>query len=314
MPQDNSPLKGGPEKPTSMLRSAVERGAEQLGIDQINFVKEALKWQYNWIGLGGAALFALVSGSGMPLVLAAGLEMIYLSMVPQSSAFRRLVRSWKYAEEKRRREVTLSAMFNELPPDMRKSYAGLTSMCAAIRANYSRLSSTSQMFLEEIQQRLDGLLQAYLRLLFAGFQHSQYLHTTDPNLIKHDLEKLQHSLDTDPPKVQEINRRRIEILTKRLEKFAKVDENQKVVDAQCAAIEDVLELIRDQSVTMRDPQQVSDQLDNLVHDVEQTEETVREVEAVFEMATPEMGDTISPLPSESTDTSAPSATRPRLRN
>ena len=314
MPQDNSPLKGGPEKPTSMLRSAVERGAEQLGIDQINFVKEALKWQYNWIGLGGAALFALVSGSGMPLVLAAGLEMIYLSMVPQSSAFRRLVRSWKYAEEKRRREVKLSAMFNELPPDMRKSYAGLTSMCAAIRANYSRLSSTSQMFLEEMQQRLDGLLQAYLRLLFAGFQHSQYLHTTDPNLIKHDLEKLQHSIETDPPKVQEINRRRIEILTKRLEKFAKVGENQKVVDAQCAAIEDVLELIRDQSVTMRDPQQVSDQLDNLVHDVEQTEETVREVEAVFEMATPDMGDTLSPLPSESDETSSPSATRPRLRN
>jgi hypothetical protein len=314
MPQENSPLKGGPEKPTSMLRSAVERGAEQLGIDQINFVKEALKWQYNWIGLGGAALFALVSGSGMPLVLAAGLEMIYLSMVPQSSAFRRLVRSWKYAEEKRRREVKLSAMFNELPPDMRKSYAGLTSMCAAIRANYSRLSSTSQMFLEEMQQRLDGLLQAYLRLLFAGFQHSEYLRTTDPNLIKHDLEKLQHSIETDPPKVQEINRRRIEILTKRLEKFAKVGENQKVVDAQCAAIEDVLELIRDQSVTMRDPQQVSDQLDNLVHDVEQTEETVREVEAVFEMATPDMGDTLSPLPSESTETSAPSAARPRLRN
>jgi hypothetical protein len=314
MPQENSPLKGGPEKPTSMLRSAVERGAEQLGLDQINFVKEALKWQYNWIGLAGAGLFALVSGSGMPLVMAAGLEMIYLSLVPQSSAFRRLVRSWKYAEEKRRREVTLSVMFNELPPDMRKSYAGLTSMCAAIRANYSRLSSTSQMFLEEMQQRLDGLLQAYLRLLFAGYQHSQYLHTTDPNLIKRDLDKLQHSLETDPPKVQEINRRRIEILTKRLEKFAKVGENQKVVDAQCAAIEDVLELIRDQSVTMRDPQQVSDQLDNLVHDVEQTEETVREVEAVFEMATPEMGDTLSPLPSESTETSVSSATRPRLRN
>jgi hypothetical protein len=205
-------------------------------------------------------------------------------------------------------------MFNELPPDMRKGYANLNSMCAAIRANYSRLSSTSQMFLEEMQQRLDGLLQAYLRLLFAAHQHSEYLRTTDPNLIKHDLEKLQHSIEADPPKVQEINRRRIEILTKRLEKFGKVGENQKVVEAQCAAIEDVLELIRDQSVTMRDPQQVSDQLDNLVHDVEQTEETVREVEAVFEMATPEMGETLSPLPTDPSDTGVPSATRPRLRN
>jgi len=314
MAEDNAPLQGGPEKPTSLLRSAVKRGAEEVGLDQVNFVQEALKWQYNWIGLAGAALFALVSGTGMPLVLAAGLELIYLSLVPQSSAFRRLVRSWKYAEEKRRHEMKLSAMFNELPPDMRKSYANLNSMCAAIRANYSRLSSTSQMFLEEMQQRLDGLLQAYLRLLFAGFQHIQYLQSTDPNLIKRDLAKLQHSIESDPPKVQEINRRRIEILTKRLEKYGKVGENQKVVEAQCAALEDVLELIRDQSVTMRDPQQVSDQLDNLVHDVEQTEETVREVEAVFEMATPEMGETLGPLPTDSSDPGMSSATRPRLRN
>ena len=219
MAEDNAPLQGGPEKPTSLLRSAVERGAEELGLDQVNFVKEALKWQYNWIGLAGAALFALVSGTGMPLVLAAGLELIYLSLVPQSSAFRRLVRSWKYAEEKRRHEMKLSAMFNELPPDMRKSYASLESMCAAIRTNYSRLSSTSQMFLEQMEQRLDGLLQAYLRLLFAGFQHSEYLRSTDPNLIKRDLAKLQHSLESDPPKVQEINRQRIEILNKRLEKI-----------------------------------------------------------------------------------------------
>jgi hypothetical protein len=309
MPEDNSP-----EKPGSLLRSAVQRGAEEMGLDRINFVKEALKWQYNWIGLGGAALFALVSGSGMALVLAAGLEMIYLSLVPQSSAFRRLVRSWKYAEEKRQREMKLSAMFNELSPDMRKSYAALDAMCAAIRANYSRLSSTSQMFLEQMQQRLDGLLQAYLRLLFAGFQHSEYLRTTDQDSIKRDLANLQHSLESDAPKVQEINRRRIEILNKRLEKFAKVGENQKVVEAQCAAIEDVLELIRDQSVTMRDPQQVSDQLDNLVHDVEQTEETVREVEAVFEMASPEMGNILAPLPADASESGVTSSSRPRLRN
>src|SRR3954467_11812953 len=83
------------------LRGKITREAGDLGIDETNFVKEALKWQYNWIGLAGAAAFAAVSGTGLPLILAAGLELIYLSVVPQSSRFRRLVRSWKYAEEKR---------------------------------------------------------------------------------------------------------------------------------------------------------------------------------------------------------------------
>jgi hypothetical protein len=205
-------------------------------------------------------------------------------------------------------------MFMDLPPEMRTRYSALDSICRTIRSNYSRLSSTSQMFLEQMEQKLQGLLQAYLRLLFAARQATEYLHTTDPEGIKRDLAKLQKTLESDPPKVQEINRKRVEILTKRLEKFEKVRENQKVVDAQCLALEDVLQLIRDQSVTMRDPQQVSDQLENLVHDVEQTEETVRQVEAIFEMASPEAGDLLAPLPSGLSSGESGSATRTRVRN
>jgi len=272
----------------SGLRGKITREADDLGIDKTNFVKEALKWQYNWIGLAGAAAFALVSGSGFPLILAAGLELIYISLVPQSSRFRRLVRSWQYAAEKRRIELKLQAMFQEIPPEMRVRYGKLDGLCRNIRENYGRLSSTSQMFVKEVQDRLDGLLQGYLRLMHAEHQYLEYLSNTDAQSIKREIAMLQRDLNSEPPKVQEINRKRIEILTKRMEKFTKIHENCEVINAQCAATEDVLQLIRDQSVTLRDPQQVSDQLEGLVHDVEQTEETVREVEAIFEMAEPEM--------------------------
>ena len=314
MVEENVSQQGDAEKSGSLLGGVVERGVKELGLDQVDFVREALKWQYNWIGLAGAALFALLSGTGMPLVLAAGLELIYLSLVPRSSRFRRLVRSWKYAEQKRQREMKLSTMFNEMPPELRTRYAALDSMCNGIRANYSRLSSTSQMFLEQMEQRLRGLLEAYLRLLYADFQHSEYLQATDPNPIKQNLAKLQRTLGSDPPQVQEINRKRIEILGKRLEKYQKVNDNQKVVQAQCSAIEDALQLINDQSVTMRDPQQVSDQLDSLVHDVEQTEETVRQVEAVFAMATPDMDETLPPLPTDLSVSSSSPGSRTRVRN
>jgi hypothetical protein len=312
MAEERVPQQGA-ETPGSLRRTA-EQDVDELGLGQVDFVKEALKWQYNWIALSGAALFALVSGTGMPLVLAAGLELIYLSLVPRSSRFRRLVRSWKYAEQKRQREVKLSAMFNEMPPELRTRYVALDTMCGAIRSNYSRLSSTSQMFLEQTAQRLLGLLEAYLRLLYAYFQHSEYLQTTDPDTIRHEAAQLERALNSDPPQVQEINRRRVEILSKRLERYDKVRENQKVVQAQCLAIEDILKLIRDQSATMRDPQQVSDQLESLVHDVEQTEETVRQVEAVFEMAGPETDQTLAPMPVDSSVSNSGSERRARVRN
>ena len=254
---------------------------------QINFVRAALKWQYNWIAMAGAAAFAVVSASGLPLILAAGLELIYLSLVPNSGRFQRLVRSWKWEEEKRQHDMKLSAMFHDLPPEMRTRYAHVAEVCEAIRANYAKLSSTSQIFVKQMEDKLQGLQQGYVRLLFAAHQQREYLQVTNPGEIERELDVLKKGLAKDPAKVQEINSKRIEILTKRLEKFGKIRENRQVIDAQCAATEDVLQLIRDQSVTMRDPQQISDQLENLVQDVEQTEQAVKEVEAIFELATPD---------------------------
>jgi hypothetical protein len=138
--------------------------------------------------------------------------------------------------------------------------------------------------------------------LNAAFHHRQYLRATNPDQIRKEAEHLEKDLARDSPKVQEINRKRIEILKKRIEKYEKVRENCEVIDAQCAAVEDVLQLIRDQSVTMRDPQQINDHLESLVKDVEHTEETVRELESIFEL---------SPL--ASSDLEGGHATRNRVR-
>jgi hypothetical protein len=155
-----------------------------------------------------------------------------------------------------------------------------------------------------MDQRLQGLLNGYARLLNAAWQQRQYLKTADQETIKHQIDALQKHLNQDPSKVKEINNRRIEILSKRLEKFQKIVENRQVVDAQCSAVEDVLQLVRDQSVTMRDPQQVSDQLANLVHDVEQTEQTVQQVESIFSELTPDMEGIMQDVGSSSTPGSA----------
>jgi len=264
--------------------------AEDKDHGEINYLKEAFHLQYNYIALAGAAAFAVVSGTALPLMLGAGLELIYLSIVPNNSRFQRLVRSWKFEQQKKEREKGLSQLFYELPPEMKARYASMDGICRGIRANYGRLTSTSQMFVEQMESKLSGLAQSYIRLLNSAFHHREYLRATNPDNIRKELDTLQKDLEHDSPKVQEINKKRVEILNKRIEKYDKVQDNCKVIDAQCAAVEDVLQLIRDQSVTMHDPQEISDHLDNLVKDVEQTEETVREVESIFDLsplATPE---------------------------
>ena len=271
----------------SELKSAINHKLDEAGLSQNDYVRAALKWQYNWIGLAAAAAFALVSGTGLPLVLAAGLELMYVALVPQSSRFRRLVRSWKYAGEKREHQKRLDEMYRNLPPEMRSRYAFVQQVAQGIRANYAMLSASSQVFARQMAERLDGLLEGYVRLLFSATTHRDYLGSLNPDQVRGEIAHLEKALSKDPPKVQEINQRRIEILRKRVIKFEKIRENRQVIDAQCAAIEDVLQLIRDQSVTLRDPREVSAQLENLVQDVEQTEQSVREMEEIYALTAPE---------------------------
>jgi len=274
-----------------------------------NYFREAFHIQYNLIALAGAAAFSLLTFTALPALLAGGLELMYLAVVPQNWRFQRLVRSWKFAEEQKQHEVKLSDMLRSLPPDMQGRYIKLAEVCGSIRNNFAQLSSASQMFVQQMDTRLEGLLHGYVRLLTAAVQQRQYVKSTDPEFIKKEIANLQQELDHDPPRVQDINKKRIEILTKRLEKYQKICENRQVVDAQCSAVEDVLQLVRDQSVTMRDPQQVSDQLSNLVHDVEQTEQTVQQVESIFSGLTPDMEGVMQDAGSDSSSMSSPQRTR-----
>lgn len=249
-----------------------------------DYLKAAFQWQYNLIGLGGAAVASLIAMNPLPIILAAGVELMYLATVPNMPAFKRLIRSREYEAEKKSHDDNLKQMLYALPPERRDRHQHLLQIAAAIRANFARLSSTSQMFVGQMDDRLNGLLTSFVRLANHDMQHVHYLQTTNPDTIRRELAALRDRLPKEALKVQEINAKRIEILQKRLGKYDKIRENRQVIDAQCRAIEDVLQLIREQSMTMSDPQEVSERLELLVKDVESTEVAVREVEGIFQMS------------------------------
>jgi chromosome segregation ATPase len=115
----------------------------------------------------------------------------------------------------------------------------------------------------------------------------QYLNSASPESVRREIQQLSSRLAKDTPRVREVNEKRVEILAKRLEKFGKIQENRQVIDAQLKAIEDTLELIREQSMTMEHPQELSERLDVVIRDVESTEDAVREMETIFQIS-PEM--------------------------
>ena len=96
-----------------------------------------------------------------------------------------------------------------------------------------------------------------------------------------DIEEVRSELDEQSPRVKAIKKRRLRILEQRLDRFKKSKENLEIIEEQLATIEDVIKYIHEQSLTLRDPEAITFQLDTLLNEVEETEASVEEIEEVF---------------------------------
>lgn len=239
----------------------------------------ALKNQYNLIGIGTALGFAILSGSLFPLILAAGLE---LTLLPFMERYQRYRRALDLEAEKRQRKETEGAdMLRALSPSERQRYHALEVLAGEIRLNYKALDPSSRILLEELSHKLDFLLMFYLRMRFSLARYEAYFATTDPRRLEERVEALGREIAKGTERVQAIKARTKAVLLKRLDRYKKALENRQLVDAQTETVQEVLQLLRDQSFSMRDPRSISEQLDGLVSAAEETERGVKDMEEIL---------------------------------
>jgi hypothetical protein len=253
--------------------------------EEPNFLAHAFKSQYNLIGLGTALGFAVLSGTLLPIIVAAGVEMIVLPLVSGNPRFQRLVRARtsQDAEEQdqARQRMEASEMLQFMPEVERQRYRGLQALTNEIRQNYKGMDSSSQMLLEQLVEKLDFLLNFYLRMRYSLTRYQNYFNSTSPERIQERIAMLEHEMQSGPERVQQIKARTKAVLAKRLERFQKAVENRDLIDAQTETVQEVLQLLRDQSYSMRDPRTITEQLDGLVSSAEETERGVKDMEDIL---------------------------------
>jgi len=256
-----------------------------LPTEEPNFLAHAFKSQYNLIGLVTALGFTALSGTLFPLVIAAGVELIVLPLVSGNPRFQRLVRARLSQDEDQaaaqRTQKEAWEMLKDLPSPEQQRYRALQGLAGEIRQNYKALDSSSQMLVEELVRKLDFLLSFYLRMRYSLMRYHAYFSTTDPERIQERMAMLEHEMTAGPERIQQIKARTRNVLEKRLERYQKALENRQLVEAQTETVEEVLQLLRDQSYSMRDPRTITEQLDGLVSSAEDTERGVRDLEELM---------------------------------
>lgn len=253
-----------------------------MNTQEPNYLGHAFKSQYNLIGLGTAVGFAILSVSFLPLLIAAGVQMAVLPLVAGSERFQRYVKAKEAEEERQRREAAkqleISEMLYYMPEDERRAYRELHNLAGEIRQNYKGLDSSSRMLLDDLVRKLDFLLGFYVRMRYSLTRYQAYFNTTDPDRIQERIEDIDREVAAGPERIRAIKGKTRAVLLKRLERYRKASENRQLIEAQTETVKEVLQLLRDQSYSIRDPRSIAEQLDGLVASAEETERGVKDLD------------------------------------
>lgn len=283
----------------------------------INYTKEAF---LNPINLGFLIMAMLtaffLSGSepwfNLILIMSAALELMYLGVVPRNERFRRAVRSQRAREHAK--PPSQKEIFQLLTRTSQRRYARLRKLEKDISTNYRKLSYATQGLLDSHLKKIDGLLDSYLNLLYQSERYEHTVQSGTESEVVQAIASLREDMADDSAKVKAIKERRLHILEQRLERFKKSHENLEIIEAQLETIEDVVKYIHEQSLTLRNPEEITFQLDTLLSEVEETEAAIEEIEDVFSPSTDLLGDMDTYRAGEELEEPPPQSERTRARS
>jgi hypothetical protein len=248
-----------------------------------SILRELIFNQYQAIVAGGVALASAITLTPLPLLLWLGTELVLLPIL-DSGPLRRLVarrrRELARQEADRQRE-RLTASFDRAHA---RRYAALEELCRLIEANYQSLSGISQAYLAEQRRKLDQILDGCLHRMLALQRYEQMPATRSPGEIRREISGLEQELNQ--PGLNERARaavqKNLELKERLLASYSEVGGTMKALETELDSMASLLEVLHQNSISLRDPQAISEELDTIVRQSEDSERVVREMEALLQ--------------------------------
>jgi hypothetical protein len=247
-----------------------------------SILRELIVNQYQAIVAGGVALASLLTVSPLPMLLWAGAEMVILPLL-DSGPLRRLVNR-KRREKVRALEAQQRALLvASFDTTNARRYEELETLCRMIEANYQGLSGISQAYLSEQRRKLDQILEGCVTRMLALQRYEQMPFTRHPDELRAEIEALEGEImDTG------LTERARAALVKNLElkrrlqaSYSEVGGTMKALESELDSMASLLEVLHQNSISLRDPQAIAEELDTIVQQSEHSERVVREMEALL---------------------------------
>lgn len=262
--------------------------------EQVSYVKEAIKEPLNiWaiVIFVALAVFAATAAGDfgflawlapwIPLAAGATAEALYLSTVPNTPGYRRLVdqrtRRRAMADRNRRREDLVKSF----DPREREAVEYLRWMKNQIYQNYKKFTGVVEV--PERIETLDVYWESYVDLLDTYRRRKNHMRSINRQTIQNQIQQAERAiasaLDDDTRRLYHTN---LEFLQKRMKTYDDMERSMKRVEAQLQSIESFFGLVNDQVITMPTPEHISSlDFESLLSSIELTKEILDETAPIM---------------------------------
>lgn len=247
-----------------------------------NYLKAAFFNVYNLSLVLGAAVAAFATGEYVLGAAALGAEALWLLLGPDFKPFRRAVDRQDREERERADRERVKRLMEALPErDWARAHA-LDELRREIERDMQVNPSFQAILLQTELDKLSQLHQSFVGLAAACARAETYLSATDLRELEKQVES-QRTIERTikDPAAAEIARRNAQVLERRLATIQEIQNFLARARGQMNLIENSVRLLRDQVLTMASPDQLGEQLDDLLVGVEAIQASAKENEAIL---------------------------------
>ncbi|HEX7879639.1 MAG TPA: hypothetical protein VF720_09535 [Candidatus Eisenbacteria bacterium] len=275
-----------------------DRDEESAG----SILRELILNQYQGILLAGSTLASVLTLNPMPLLVWLGSELVLLPILDSGPLRRMVARKRREAARKdstRRRQQVIKSF----GPEYARRFASLENLCRQIEGNYQGLHGISRAYLSEQRGKLDLILDSCLQRMTALQRYERTLNRKAPERIEEEIAGLEQEL-ADPQlneRARAAIEKNLELKKRLLQSYVDAEGTMKALSTELDSMASLLEVLLQSSISMRDPAAISDELDTIVRQSEDSGRVVREMETLLREGVPEWDSGLPDLP-ESTFT------------
>jgi hypothetical protein len=248
----------------------------------VNYLKAAFLNVYNLSLLAGAAVAAAATGDWLILAGAGALEALWLVLGPDLKPFQRAVREAERREREKADRERVDKLLADLPEREWQRAKALDELRREIERDISHNPSFQAILLQTELEKLEQLYMSFVKLAHGCRRAETYLQAVDLRELERQLKAQEVLRDkmTDES-VRSLAEKNARVLAKRIETIQEIEKFLARARGQMNLIENSVRLLRDQALTMTSPDQLTEQLDDLLTSVDAVAATVKESEALI---------------------------------